>query len=550
MPSKGAPSWGKGPETGFDAAAFTPDKLAPPGAAPPLIPGFMPVGEEGAILEPNAPTQNPDFFPNAKTEGEPAPSDVPFKPAMFRKGSKPQELECVVDVSSKGFEAVLKMGPILVPTVPPAPTLNANPVGDGRPSGDAPKPGAIKTPDSLPNLGVAAEDIKVPDSATPPTVDAKPYTVKRPDPKQSLHPATPLDPASEAKPIAKPFISTGERKKVPDGEEKLVEVTGNWRKGPDGPLRPGPDTIGPAEGGFILDDVSGMKIEDVPMDGDDRLLGKIPVDRPTDPARAVTDEVKEVDASVIPKPRIDPSVKAELDEDTPNVDEAKPAREKKADPVKAEDAPLKPARVKKGDVLEVKGAERDEAKVGKTEFKESEIVAKPVIKEDPTLLQGVRSDRPRNVDPAAKPLDSLNGVQTDSILKQVAERLESLAASHAHRKVTIQLDPESFGSITLVVRQSGSDVNAEVYASHDSVRAALEVNRAQLAANLDQRGIQLGTMTVGHELPQDSGRQEQAMREAAKQHGHFFAGKPDTSSLSLEAMRSFARKPSGVDLWI
>jgi flagellar hook-length control protein FliK len=145
----------------------------------------------------------------------------------------------------------------------------------------------------------------------------------------------------------------------------------------------------------------------------------------------------------------------------------------------------------------------------------------------------------------------LNPKQADEVVRQVLDRIDALAASRSGRKVTIHLDPKEFGSITLVVGRRGGEVDAEIYASNDRVRQALELNRPNLAAGLDQRGIQLSSMTVGSQLPHGSGRQEQELHDMARhQHQNLSRfEKTETTTLSIDAIRGLARKTSGVDLW-
>jgi hypothetical protein len=142
--------------------------------------------------------------------------------------------------------------------------------------------------------------------------------------------------------------------------------------------------------------------------------------------------------------------------------------------------------------------------------------------------------------------------QTDAALRQIADRIETLAIKAASRKVTIQLDPGDFGSITLLVRQRpGAEVEAEIYASHEGVRQALHANQKTLAHGLEQRGIVLQSLSVGGEPFQGSARQERQAQDFVPSRS-FAPPAPRLAAtpLSLESARAMTRKAAGLDLWI
>lgn len=85
---------------------------------------------------------------------------------------------------------------------------------------------------------------------------------------------------------------------------------------------------------------------------------------------------------------------------------------------------------------------------------------------------------------------------TKRLVEVVADRLEAIAAAKPRNGVTIQLRPFDLGSITMIIKNSGNEVGAELFASHDSVRQALDQNRAMLSQHLEMKGMHLASVTV------------------------------------------------------
>ncbi len=80
-------------------------------------------------------------------------------------------------------------------------------------------------------------------------------------------------------------------------------------------------------------------------------------------------------------------------------------------------------------------------------------------------------------------------------------------ATRRNGNVTIQLTPEDLGTITLTVKSFGGRVDADIAASNDNVRAALQENRQQLSQSFESRGLSLGSLHLS-------------------QHGEFSQGQP------------------------
>ncbi|MCO5295277.1 MAG: flagellar hook-length control protein FliK [Fimbriimonadaceae bacterium] len=149
--------------------------------------------------------------------------------------------------------------------------------------------------------------------------------------------------------------------------------------------------------------------------------------------------------------------------------------------------------------------------------------------------------RPAANDPA--PIDRV------SVVRQIADRLELLTAARPREGVTIRLNPIELGSITLTVRQRGGEVETNVLASHDAVRAALEQSRPQLQHALETRGLNLGSLEVGSQSAQLGSHAQHMEREA---NAPSASPTPQAlgGSIVSSDWRESARSATGVDLWI
>lgn len=156
--------------------------------------------------------------------------------------------------------------------------------------------------------------------------------------------------------------------------------------------------------------------------------------------------------------------------------------------------------------------------------------------------------------PAEMP--KLTDVQVKNVISQVIDRAEALAASRPKNGVTIHLRPQELGSITLFVKRTGTaDVEAQMYASNDQVREALESNRGMLLHSLESKGLNVAAVTVT-DSPFDAGANGSADSRTL-QHGQhqarggtqFVLGN-EVKGLDVEAIRQRIRSASGVDIWI
>lgn len=79
-------------------------------------------------------------------------------------------------------------------------------------------------------------------------------------------------------------------------------------------------------------------------------------------------------------------------------------------------------------------------------------------------------------------------------IQTVVDRIEDLAAERPRGTVVVRLDPPELGTVTLTIHQFGPRFDADIAASNDALRAALEQNRGQLGQAIEQKGLQLGAL--------------------------------------------------------
>ncbi len=151
--------------------------------------------------------------------------------------------------------------------------------------------------------------------------------------------------------------------------------------------------------------------------------------------------------------------------------------------------------------------------------------------------------------------DSKGQVATERIIGQVADRIELLSAIRPRHGVTVRLEPADLGSILLTVKARGTSVEAEMAASNESVRQALDSNRGHLGSALLAKGIHLQALTIDSQAsafdaasgglakhaPQHQGMAPRTLVHDAQP---AFRGLPD-----LATARRLIRNANGIDLW-
>ena len=135
------------------------------------------------------------------------------------------------------------------------------------------------------------------------------------------------------------------------------------------------------------------------------------------------------------------------------------------------------------------------------------------------------------------------------VVRQVADRIESLVASRPRDGVTIHLEPRDLGTVTLVVKGLASALDVQMYASDERVREGLEASRPELAQALAPRQIEIRELRVSTSptpsTAADANPDGRPRRQAPPPQ-HAFSGKPAKAAETVRAPRS----GRGVDLLV
>ena len=114
---------------------------------------------------------------------------------------------------------------------------------------------------------------------------------------------------------------------------------------------------------------------------------------------------------------------------------------------------------------------------------------------------------------------------TMEIIEQLAEKIK-VCISEGTSSMEMQLNPENLGKVYLQVSSREGAINAQLTATNEAVKNALEVQMATLRENLEQAGVKVDAIEVtvaSHEfernLEQDQKREEQEGERAQKEAG-------------------------------
>ncbi|MCW5937957.1 MAG: flagellar hook-length control protein FliK [Fimbriimonadaceae bacterium] len=108
--------------------------------------------------------------------------------------------------------------------------------------------------------------------------------------------------------------------------------------------------------------------------------------------------------------------------------------------------------------------------------------------------------------PSPSATNTLSASQASSVLRQLADRVQTLITARQAGEVVVRLDPADLGSITLSVTSLGNRVDAEVKATHEGVRQALQAGRTELFQQIENRGMTLNSFNVGADQGQAGGQ--------------------------------------------
>lgn len=149
----------------------------------------------------------------------------------------------------------------------------------------------------------------------------------------------------------------------------------------------------------------------------------------------------------------------------------------------------------------------------KSDNESNEVVTHHVVTEQ----QVVEGDYTVQVEPA---VDSYMSTDTVEIIEQIVEKVRTSVNSEIST-MEMQLNPENLGKLYINISSKEGNVSAQIMATNDLVKEALENQMIELRENLSQAGIKVDALEVtvaSHEfernLEQDQSRQEQ---EGARQ---------------------------------
>jgi hypothetical protein len=158
-----------------------------------------------------------------------------------------------------------------------------------------------------------------------------------------------------------------------------------------------------------------------------------------------------------------------------------------------------------------------------------------------------------------QPAEPITRTDLNLVVRQITDRMELMAATRPRNGVTVQLQPAHLGNITMTIKSLAGGIEANISASNDNVRSALEQNRAMLGQSLAERGIRLDNVQVtaqAQQTPNSTQRQagqqpqQQAQHQAAHAGSGGFAGLGGDVSMTTHQARQTVRNVDGVDLWI
>lgn len=556
-----------------------PPPVGPPGPEPPPPPGKAPVaGEEVTKPEPNALSKKPDFLPlpeidvdmpapfweaPAAVEGTETQAETPtdtqaVDQAMSLLASQmigglfaapqaavpaptPDQAVVVVDglktsdVDVRGPQVDWSQAGIFPVENPGVPSGFSMPI-DGTPTDD--------TPVEFPELEPNCPPFQAPEtSEVPPHCEITPPTGFIPEEAdgflnvQDVVVDTPVAQAPAIPGVQAPVAKTNDiETPVTPEEEIAVETTKQTSR-----LQTSETVSRP-----------------VPTDVEDKsLLQKAPVKTTGE------DTAQESDPTAV-KPSIAGEVKRA---DAPRTEKTETAPKTQSTATATDSAKT---------TLDNSQSQTADSNPGKQETKSE---AKAVSKEAPVTQEAVvTTDATPTVTTANVPATNAASTTTkiadaaplppkevDLVVKQVADRMQMLAAARPKNGVTIHLNPDNLGTVTVIVKAIGQQVSTEMFASDDRVRNALDQNQTRLTEAMSSRGFQLQSVTVSdqtnhsthshgqrdwqNQTSQNGQTSDHSGRQEGRQPGHGQA----QSQLALQesgASNRWMRFNEGVDIAI
>lgn len=147
--------------------------------------------------------------------------------------------------------------------------------------------------------------------------------------------------------------------------------------------------------------------------------------------------------------------------------------------------------------------------------------------------------------------------QPEVLMQRVVDQIETLAARRPGGSVTIKLDPEDLGEITLTVRSFGQALTADLQASQPQTASTLEANKAQLVTQLESRGHQVSSVSVttstDSSLTQGQSQGQNGQAPLGRDDFQRAVNLREVAAASLSSSpvnRAFERPSQGVDVLI
>jgi|GEM_PF-7124340 len=518
-------------QPGFDQALSQaakadegPPTAGPPGPEPP--PGIKPAGEGVTSNEPNALSKTPDFLPlpevdvkmpapfwnevQAVAQADPKSAGTKTDAKADRKTAE-QAMSLVVSQMVGGLFATPQAAN------PSTPTISIGAVAATTGNAKAPTQAAVQLPivpattgqTDLPKADAPKTDIPVPAVQIPiPAVANQQAPV--PAKPAGSQPLIGTQPQIDAQPSTpKPEAP----KLVSDEASKFLNVQSVTTDAPQTPTPAVPIT---PQAAFVQPaaDAPAAKQSDAPAKAEAPVIAvapaivpdKEPVQAPTTPVVAATVVQPEAVKQAAPKTA-----------DTP-----KPAKAVKTDQPRATDAPEAPKETAANTAQQDTG--KDTPKDSKAQTTQDVKVAAPKaqVKDEPAPVDPVDKDTTTPTVQAAPTREvttsgtapakadaPLAPKEVDLVVKQVADRMQMLAAARPKNGVTIHLSPDDLGTVTVVIKAVGQQVSTDLFASDDRVRNALDQNQTRLSDALGSRGFQLQSVSVSQQSSHSTYSQNQ-----------------------------------------
>jgi len=167
-----------------------------------------------------------------------------------------------------------------------------------------------------------------------------------------------------------------------------------------------------------------------------------------------------------------------------------------------------------------------------------------------------KADTSPSTAPVSEPASGLRPGEINLVVKQIADKMQLLAATQQKDGITIQLQPDNLGSISMTVKSMAGTVQAHIAASNDSVRSALEENRNLLGQAMAEKGLKLEAVSIAAQTQtstsaqRQSAQQQQAQGQSGQSSTQVSNRSQTTITGATHQARMTVRKVDGVDLWI